>query len=116
MIYLVSYSWYETYSPTILEGPEVPDWKAYCLRFLDIAAQRAVATNVDTYVGWQEIAECLVELLEAAGYKKLKPPEFTLWGGYVRDKPDDHERTLNSASSSLVKAHNNAITPVFERP
>jgi len=37
MIYLVSYSWHESYVPKIMEGPEVEDWQSYCNSFLEEA-------------------------------------------------------------------------------
>lgn len=49
--YLLSYAWYEDYSPTILKGPKVDNWEQYCNSKLN----EAVSRLLEKYKGdWEE--------------------------------------------------------------
>ena len=94
--YIVSSSGPESYDPTILSGPEVPDWKAYCAsiapQVMAMTVKRCSKGSKNTYgnvnsfrqtVREDDYKEALVQYLTTkAGYKIIKLPEVVVgWGG-----------------------------------
>ena len=120
MIYILSYSWHDSYSPIILDGPKVDDWDKYCRSFLDEAIDRAL-DSAEGWVGWPEIVESLSNILCDHGYTKLNPTEKIFFGStIIRDKSDDNEsedRHLSSDSLQKISKHNLEFERNFyERP
>ena len=112
MLYLVSYSWYEDYSPVIVEGDEVEDWQAFCNSLIEIAGNRLVDKKSSGWIGWDGIVDELVALLGERGYKVLKPPQANYWGSIIiGDKTDQSEgyyKLLGSSQERIVE-HNRLI-------
>lgn len=89
MIYRVSYADHDNLVPYIVEGPEVSDWKAFCDALLPEACERTMRARPNSWIGWDEIIECLVEVLGTKGYARLRPVEAMYEGagiiGEIRD-------------------------------
>jgi hypothetical protein len=94
MLYRLSYSWYEDYSPRLLEGPEVDNWSGYCDSLLPEAVEKALSNSVEKHeeggwIGWDEIIDAMVDILVSKGYKLLEPEEKIYWGSnIIRDAGD----------------------------
>ncbi len=117
-LYIVSYSWYEEYSPTIVCGPKVADWKSYCNSLLDRAVLRLLEKytegwaeryaewnktyweniesvddiNANAFVstmGVNDIVESLLEILQEEGYTIESLPEADYFGSCVIKKSDE---------------------------
>jgi hypothetical protein len=88
-LYVVSYSWYEDYDPTIIRGPVVDDWEAFCRELLPQAAERAMSEVGGDWCGWPAITAALVSMLTERGYVVVKPDEFRTWGSLIIDSDDD---------------------------
>lgn len=110
MIYMISYSWYEEYIPTLVEGPEVPDWQAFCDGLLPEAVARAIQGKVQTdhpsWVGWYSITEALVALLDEHGYTKVEPAEALYNGPIIIKTEGDGENRLAAPQLTAVLEHN----------
>ena len=83
MLYGISHSWYEEYSPILLEGPEVPDWDEYCRSLLPEAISVGLDKDDAYWVGYRTIIDGLAKVLESRGYKIVNPPQFDLWGSDI---------------------------------
>ena len=88
-LYVVSYSDYECYSPTILRGPVVRDWNEFCSSLIDEVTELAIMIRTkgndsnygyknefNWHVGTVEFIDCLVDVLLKHGYEKVSLPEF----------------------------------------
>lgn len=113
MLYLVSYSDWEDYSPSLVEGPEVPDWQAFCDSLLPEAAMWAVK-NADGWVGWDNVVWGLVMSLQARGYKFLTPENANYTGSTIIDGPEairdgEAQFKLLGESAQVIVEHNQKI-------
>lgn len=123
MIYLVTYNWYEDHKPTLVEGPEVDDWQAYCNSFLEEATERAIKIEeVEmSWVGWPEIVEQVIEILKEKGYKVVKPTEATYWGASIIHYKDEEAHyhnngvELSEAAENKVIAHNEKVSDDLDK-
>ncbi len=109
MIYTLAYCGREDYVPYIVEGPEVDNWQELCASLLPEAAELAVANCIisKNYCGWPEIVDAILTLLEARGYKELKPPEFRCWGpSIILREEDPREKHLPPSSRVRIIRHN----------
>lgn len=114
-LFVLSYSHYEETANYYLEGPEgisQKDFQNICDNLLDDAAFQAVLQNsLDQYlppVGWPDIVEILVPLLEKQGFKLFKPKMVDYWGsGIIQTKED--AKKLTKSVSSVIK-HNKRFT------
>lgn len=109
MLYLLSYSWYEDYSPRFLEGPVVWDWSDYCDSLLPDAINRALTPKEDRelgWIGWDEIIEAMVEILVENGYRLIKPEEKVYWGSNIIRDASDSSSNNDWLALDAVKAHN----------
>lgn len=121
MLYLISYSWYEDYSPTLVEGPQVSDWKAFCDDILPLAARLALWIEPESYVGWRSIKEAMVAILKDRGYAVVEPDEFRYWGSNIINDPDEDGPKLGKDLFAAIVEHNNRVRnttyePVKEQP
>lgn len=106
MIYIISSADYEDYRPTIVEGPEQSDWKAYCKSLLAEASQRAVK-EATGWVGMPEIVKHAVKLLEDKGYRVLRPEDACFFGrGIIKKDTDDGNRDLPEEVRKLICDYN----------
>ena len=113
MKYLISYSWYEEYSPVLMEGAEVGDWKSFCDNLVELAANRVVDKKPASWIGWDTIVDELVVVLEEQGYEVLEPPEAEFSGsiiicGKTDSKNDEQHKLLGSAKRGIIN-HNKGI-------
>lgn len=117
-IYEVAYRWYEDYSPKYVEGPEVDDWSAYCAEMLQESVSRAVENErggMNSWVGWNSIADAMVDLLCERGYRRVEFLSYRLFGSsIIRDARDDDGSKLSDESRSLLFEHNNRVEKSLE--
>ena len=87
-LYIVSYSHYEEYDPTLLYGKKVKNWKRYCKRFMTEACQRALLDwkKDPSFIGWYDIERHLVKILQEKDYEVLHPEQFNIWGLRIVNK------------------------------
>ncbi len=71
--YIVAVGYVDNEDITLVEGPEVADWKFFCDSLIPVAARRAleeVSSKVEpTYLDWNDIVKELLEILKQKGYK-----------------------------------------------
>lgn len=103
--YLVSYSWYEDYEPTLLHGPKVKDWEKFCDDLMPEAVERTLQKTKET-IGWPEIIETLIEILQTKGYIKVKPEEACYWGSTIICDDDHEEPDLTPELIEKICKHN----------
>jgi len=112
MLYQLSYSWHETYSPRLLEGPVQYNWSDYCDSLLPEAVKRALTPKDDrelSWIGWDEIVDGMVEVLQEKGYKLVKPEEKTYWGSCIIMETADSRSKEDWLVLDAVKEHNKAL-------
>jgi hypothetical protein len=110
-LYRVASAWYEDYSPTIVEGPPVPDWTVFCDSLLDEAVAVAIRRHEPqdaSWIGWGDIVWSLLEVLQTRGYRVVEPPEARYWGACIIQDADDQGK-LSPASFAALLAHNNGV-------
>jgi hypothetical protein len=127
MNYVVSYSWYEEYSPIIVSGPEQKNWTEYCDSLLPEAIELALKDNNEVvynkekdkfeifrrWIGWSDIVDSLVKVLETKGYTKVKLEEANYWGSnIIRDAHGRFEDEDHKVDLSQVIKHN--LTTEYE--
>ena len=107
-LYFLSYSWYEEYDPTLLEGPEVPDWEAHCAAILPEAVRRIFESGHEGWIGWDRIQHRVLEILLERGYKVVEPPEVNFWGSCIIDgREEDRRGGLSAHDLNRIIDHNN---------
>jgi len=112
MIYELSYSWYEDYSPSFFDPPPgvvhtQDEWQSLCDSLLDEAASRAIAKMPDQYVGWDEIVLEVGVMLTERGYSLAARCKANYWGAcIIRDAED--RGPLSTQSFEKIIAHNEA--------
>jgi hypothetical protein len=111
-LFVLGYSYYEEYVPYFLHGPEdvtQEEFKALCDSLLEEAGYRAVANADDSWVGWQQVVESLIPLLEQQGYQRFEPVENIYWGPGIIDEHDYNELSLLKSSQSKIIEFNKEI-------
>ncbi len=103
MLYRLSYADWDDYSPNIIEGPEVPDWKAFCDSLLPEACDLAIANRNDSWVGWRNVVEAMVSILETKGYTRLRPTEAMYVGSGIIHSMEDMGFDDNIESDRFVQ-------------
>ena len=85
--YIVSNSWWEEYSPILVRGPKVDDWKEFCFEVLQKAAKKCLQSNerkkFHDFICAYNLKESLIKELVKLGYKVMQPEEFTIYGGII---------------------------------
>lgn len=92
MIFEFYWSWYEDYSPIILEGPEKTEeeFKNDCKRAM-IESFDSYMSNIDGWASMSDWVPVASLKLEEYGYKILKPVHFGYFGFYLpKDKDIDN--------------------------
>jgi hypothetical protein len=111
MLYIVGHSDWDSYDPQYVEGPEVPDWEAFCKSLLGEAAEAALAYEAsghNSWCGYPEVIENLVHVLEGCGYKKVHPPKFRLFGSIIIDEDGDGAELPEDIRAKII-AHNKQV-------
>ena len=123
-LFMVTYSWYEDFTPTIVKSPEPMTNSAFnklCRSLLNHAADVAIkeaGKNDYSWVGFHDIIDSLVELLQNKGFEVLKLHSFGLWGSNIINKEDDFEncKGFSKACQKRIMTHNKKLeTEQYER-
>lgn len=122
-LFIVSYSWYEDYSPTIVKSPEPMTDASFdkaCRSLLDGAIELSIKEsrkNHHSWVGFHEIIDALIKLLEKNGFKVIKLHSFGLWGSCIIDKKTDFKniRGFSKECKEKVLSYNNTIKEKQEK-
>lgn len=108
-LFRVSRSYYESYQPHDLIGPEEyskEDFEKLCDSLIPKAIDNAIKLETGqehpSYIGWSDITEHLVKALEKHGFSNVKPIEVEYFGSDIirgdREEdskiPDDHLKIL----------------------
>ena len=115
-LFEVSYSWYEEYCPTLFLGPEnitEEEFSNLCKCLLPVAARNAVL-KTDSWVGWHEIVDALIEMLEERNFIKIVPKKFDCWGTSIIRKKDlteygETSLEILAEALDLIEKHNKKI-------
>lgn len=114
--YILSYSHYEDYCPTVLWGPRVENFQAYCDSLLPEAVELTLnkkETLEDgspwiTWIGWDTIEEALLEILKMKGYEIVELEEANYWGSGII-KYEDEGKKLTGDLLQRVIEHNERV-------
>lgn len=125
MLYQIAYSWWEDYSPVLLEGPEVVDWQAFCDTWVPQAATWWMHEHPDEWLGWPDIVNGLVGVLAEHGYHTVEIAEAVYWGpGIIHNiaditgpdsKPDERLRKVLAPVLGAIEVHNARINMLYEQ-
>lgn len=96
MLYLLSLSGYDNYTPILLDGPEVDDFDQYCKSFLDEIILNQL--KKDDHISGSSIFYSLKDILISQGYKLINPKEFQ-----IDDKMYFYEEDVPSSMSKFTK-------------
>ena len=122
-LYIVSYSWYEEYSPTILEGPTVGDWKSYCDALIPqaalIAIEKQKTNKYPSWIGWIEIVDELINILITEnGYERVNLSNTDYWGSsIIRDELDSTNENISVIAPVLqqIVDHNKWVEDKLDK-
>ena len=123
-IYVVSYSWYEEHSPTVVYGPYQKDWQKFCRSLLPEAVQRAfkkaqsMRGNIRklSWIGYDEIKEELLDCVLDRGYRVLIPHNYGLWGScIIRNDHGEKHSTFKQPDRELICAYNDLVECGLDR-
>jgi len=109
-LYIVSYSNEEDYDPTLVVGPHVADWEAFCDSLLNDAADLALRRKGPdgelggSWIGWDTLREMLVEVLLTKGYREVRPKLTNYTGTLIIDdfETDGHENLDKDILTRIV--------------
>ncbi len=115
-LFIVAYNWYEDYSPKIVKSPKSMTDAAFdklCRSLLNDSTNMAIkeAKKIHSCVGFHEIIDALIELLQNNGFKVLNLHSFGLWGTCIINKKNDFKniRGFSKDYKEKVLAYNIAI-------
>ena len=85
MIFEFYWSWYEDYTPYILEGPEKTkeEFETDCKKAMKESFEEYISSVDDRWAGLPDWMEKAVEKMTDYGYKKVKPLSFGYFGLYL---------------------------------
>lgn len=110
--YVLAYAHYEDYVPFFLTGPDMTEdsFNELCSSLIEQAGTNAVKSiNGDSYIGWQEVVELIIPLLEEKGFIHIIPKKCEIFGsGIIQENKNGRNEDNNRLGSSLVAiiAHN----------
>ena len=122
-IYELYHSWYEDFSSFLFYFP-VPltqeEWTAKTQGLVDASVKKILEENEHGWIGWQDIVNNMVGLLEEQGFTRIKTIQSGFWGGNIIDDAEDAvmrgdhfcEKELKSISEPILTkllAHNQKI-------
>ncbi len=112
--FILSHSYYDEYRPHYFLGPDdisQEDFKNLCDSLLDQAAHKSVILSRNKEhchrVGWEEIIENLIPLLENCGYQLYKPEEINFFGSIIENY--DESLGLSSFASNMIINNNKLV-------
>lgn len=110
MIYLVSMSDYDSYMPTLVDGPEVSDFNEYCNSLLDEAAILAFNKKEKngTWISGDDVIKSLIDILVSKGYKVIKPDEFEM-DDKLYFKKDQFPESISDKNKKKIINYNKSI-------
>ena len=110
-VFILAYADYETYVPHLLYGPEnvsQEEFKNLCDSLLEEAGYNTL-TNQDSWIGWNDVVESLIPLLEKQGYQRFEPVKVSYFGSSIIDEDDFVESSPLKGSQSKIIAYNKAF-------
>jgi hypothetical protein len=115
-IYIVSTSWFEGYSPTIVQGPKVQNWTDFCMQLIQIAAKKCLESKKSEssldYITVDSLKVFLIEELKIYGYSILNPDIFNIHGDIV-DSDQNGEMLkdgMRLECAKEIEEHNDAVS------
>lgn len=118
-IYLVSMSWYEEYDPTIVVGPKVENWHAFCSGIVQGSAKKCLTYARKTRsITTNDLKERLLKDLRKLGYVRFKPQEFNIWGGIICNDREWHRNMIDGCTLDCIdeiEKHNKAAEDMIHR-
>jgi hypothetical protein len=106
-LFIVVYSWYEDYSPTIMRSPKPMTYQSFdriCRSLLNDATDLAIKNGKNKFhIGFHEIIEALIKLLEKRGFVILSLHSFGLWGTCIINKKKDFQAKKGFSKLSQEK-------------
>lgn len=114
-VYIISYSWYEDYSPIYLESNKVykfEDLEALTDSLVGEAASRVLVNHhsESVSVGWADIVQELAELLiEKHGFSRIKLQEISYWGSNIITCVEDSQKDKADLIPQKVLEYNQHI-------
>jgi len=118
-IFALSHYHYEDSSTYLFTGPDnisQEQFRDLCYRLLDQAAVDTIInekkSKYSCSIGWRDVVESMVPLLEKQGYHCLKPIEVYFGGGLINDaRPDrqniDDEKLSNHIFTAILNFNKN---------
>lgn len=114
-IFILSWSSHEDYIPLHFMGPascSEKDFEKVCDILLDQAAFEAISNSkkeeYPSYIGWREIVEAFIPLLEIQGFKHFLPKEKKYYGHIIIDNDYDAAQ-LSSDARKAVLSYNQEL-------
>lgn len=120
-VFALSHFWYEESSTIHFIGPEDVSGKQFqelCYSLVEQAAINAVAKErkqeYPCSIGWRDVVESMVPLLEKQGYLRLKCEEVAFRGGLINKHLPDHQnpedyRLSTSAFTTILNFNRELI-------
>lgn len=109
-VFILAYTDYETYVPFLLYGPEnvtEEEFKALCDSLLEEAGYNSL--KEESWIGWNNVVESLIPLLEKQGYRRFNPPKVSYFGPGIIDEFDYRADSLLKGSQNPIIEHNKKV-------
>ena len=115
-LFILAHTGWEDWNPYYFEGPggvSQDEFKELCQSFVERAGYNATVRPDlrEDFIGWNEVVESMVPLLEKAGYCRFNPKECTFAGRNIIDDLSKAEG-MGSAADAII-AHNKRIRDSF---
>jgi hypothetical protein len=110
-LFILNQTYYDSYYRYFFEGPEnisQEEFKEMCNSFLEQASYKAITAQYNereygpTWIGWSEIVEALVSVLEKRGFRRFVPKEVTYFGSGIVEN-NANSKLLGRALRSVLK-------------
>ena len=119
-IFELCYCWYDDYKQILFTGPHNVSEKEFneiCKTLVPKAGRLALKS--DTWIGWREILDCMVDLLKEKDFKKFTPKRFVAPSSLIIRKKElirdaeYLEANLLGDSLDLISEHNDKMEEDF---
>lgn len=97
-IFALSHFWYEEYSIIHFLGPDdvsKEQFQKLCYSLVDLAAFAAISKEIKYKypcpIGWKDVVEAMVPLLEKQGYHRLQCDQISFSGGLINKSKPAHQ-------------------------
>ena len=118
-LFIVSYSWYEDYDPTVVKSPKPiteAEFQKICRSLLteaaEVAIQKENSKDFVSWVGVHEVENELIGLLvKKKGWEIMSLPSFCLWGSNIIEREGDLGETnlFSEKAKQALFAHNKKV-------